>query len=397
MKKTMISFLALASTLAFASPFPKVYLTTGSDAVNKINKSLDRDLEIIESNSQGMSLIGIRADKIHALSKMMHMDFKRCGGFVMHDNLDEAKQTLRAEKSIAKGLTGLFDLYSIDQSQVVEPMVEMVQEGKIRENILKLSSFHNRYYKAQTGVDSQAWLKSHWEEILANRSDAKVEYFQHDRWPQPSLIATVTGSESPDEIIVIGGHADSISGYFGGARNKAPGADDNASGISTLTEAMRVLVESNYQPKKTIMFMGYAAEEVGLLGSKEIAASFKSQGKNVIGVMQLDMTNFDGSSDTDIALISDYTNDEQNQFVARLIDTYVKVPWSWSRCGYACSDHASWTNNGFPASTPFESKKEDMNRKIHTAGDLLSNMRGDALHASKFAKLAVAYMVELAK
>lgn len=397
MKKVILTTLAIASSLSFASPFPKLYLTTGTDAVNKINKSLDQDLEVIETNSQGMTVIGIRADKIHALSKMMHQDFNRCGGFVMHDNLEEAMKVVRAEGSVDKGINGLFNLYNIDQGERVEAMVSMVEESKIRESILKLSSFHNRFYKAQTGVDSQAWLKSHWEEILANREDAKVEYYNHSRWPQPSLIATITGTESPDEIIVIGGHADSISGYFGGASARAPGADDNASGISTLTETMRVMVESGYRPKKTIMFMGYAAEEVGLLGSKEIASSFKSQRKNVIGVMQLDMTNFDGSSDADIVLMNDFTNAEQNEFIAKLIDTYVKVPWGWSSCGYACSDHASWTNNGFPASIPFESKMNEMNKKIHTANDLLSNMRGDAVHASKFAKLAVAYMVELAK
>jgi leucyl aminopeptidase len=40
---------------------------------------------------------------------------------------------------------------------------------------------------------------------------------------------------------------------------------------------------------------------------------------------------------------------------------------------------------------------EDINKKIHTANDTLQNAGGDAKHAAKFAKLATAFVVELAK
>jgi leucyl aminopeptidase len=68
-----------------------------------------------------------------------------------------------------------------------------------------------------------------------------------------------------------------------------------------------------------------------------------------------------------------------------------------SRCGYGCSDHASWHRNGFPASMPFESTMGDINRKIHTTADTLEPMGGTAKHAVKFAQMAVAYAVEMAK
>ena len=69
--------------------------------------------------------------------------------------------------------------------------------------------------------------------------------------------------------LLLGGHADSISGYLE-ALETAPGADDNASGISTLTEAMRVLVESNYQPKKTISSGGLCARKLVYLDRKKL-------------------------------------------------------------------------------------------------------------------------------
>ena len=51
----------------------------------------------------------------------------------------------------------------------------------------------------------------------------------------------------------------------------APGADDDASGIATLTEVIRVALANGWKPKRTVKFMGYAAEEVGLRGSNAIA------------------------------------------------------------------------------------------------------------------------------
>ena len=195
----------------------------------------------------------------------------------------------------------------------------------------------------------------------------------------------------------MGGHADSINGgWFGGINARSPGADDNASGIATLTEALRVALDNDFKPVRTIKFMAYSGEEAGLLGSKAIANDFKKQGKNVIGKFQLDMTLNKGTADLDIVMMSDFTNKEQNDFLGRLIDEYVKVPWGYSKCGYGCSDHASWTNAGYAASIPFESTMGDINHKIHTADDTYENTRGAADHAAKFAKLAIAYMVELA-
>lgn len=379
---------------AFAAP-KQLFLTIGSDAVSTANKSISTAFEV--NRADGISIIKVNEAEIETLSHMMHEKFNRCAGFVAHDSLEEAQAVLANAEVRKFAKTMPFMNYSIDQQETVEALVGQTSEFNIRTVIEKLSSFHNRFYKADTGVESQAWLKSKWEELSKGRNDVKVEYFNHSKWPQPSLVMTIEGSDKADEIVVIGGHADSISGWFGQSRNRAPGADDNASGIATITETIRLAMESGYKPSRTIKFMGYAAEEVGLLGSKDIAKSFKRDGKKVVGVMQLDMTNHKGTEDLDIVFMNDYTNAAQNEFMGKLIDTYVKVPWGYSKCGYGCSDHASWHNEGYPASMPFESTMGDINGKIHTDRDTLANSDHNADHAEKFAKLAVAFMVEMGK
>ena len=370
------------------------WITIDNDAADHAKAHLGKSAKIHKSMN-GITMMQIHEDDIPQLSHEMHHDFKRCGGFVFHDTEEEALATLSGESKRVFAQKGLFADYSIDQQDLVRPAVAMVKDSNISEVITKLQEFHNRYYQSQYGVDSQKYVKSKWESLVASRKDATVEFYNHSDWKQPSVILTIKGSVSPDEVIVVGGHADSIAGWFGGSRSRAPGADDNASGISTITEIIRVLADSNYQPKKTLKFMGYAAEEVGLRGSKEIAQKMKRDGANILGVMQLDMTNYNGS-DLDIVMMTDYTNSTQNAFIGNLIDEYVSgVSWGYDKCGYACSDHASWHNAGFPASMPFEAKKRDMNSNIHTARDTISVSRNNASHAAKFAKMALAFVIEL--
>lgn len=254
-----------------------------------------------------------------------------------------------------------------------------------------LTSFNNRYYTSQTGIDAANWLKTHWQQIAQSRSDISIATYPHN-WAQSSVIVTIEGKEKADEIVIIGGHLDSIN-QSNPSNGRSPGADDNASGIAVLSEALRAIVQTNYKPQRTIQIMAFAAEEVGLRGSSDIASSYQSQGKNVVGMVQFDMTGNNGSLE-DIVMMTDYTNNAQNQFLAALLDTYLpQLDYGFDQCGYGCSDHASWYQQGFAASMPFESKMGDINPLIHTQND----NQFDAQHASKFAKLAVSYVAEMAK
>jgi leucyl aminopeptidase len=183
---------------------------------------------------------------------------------------------------------------------------------------------------------------------------------------------------------------------MGGLSATAPGADDDASGIATLTEIARGLLAADYRPERTVVFVAYEAEEIGLLGSQAIVRDFKRANTKVVGALQLDMTNFFGS-DKDIWLMKDFTSAGQNAFLGTLIETYVGATWGYDACGYACSDHASWHRAGVPVSMPFESRMAQRNQKIHSAKDTLAQSNNEATHALKFAKLGAAYVIEVAK
>ena len=191
-----------------------------------------------------------------------------------------------------------------------------------------------------------------------------------------------------------GGHLDSIAPGSSNPNFSAPGADDDASGIATISEAARVLLASDFQPQRTLRIMGYAAEEVGLRGSTSLATAYQAAGINVVAVFQQDLTNYHGSTQ-DVAFITDFTNANLTTFVINLLETYQpEVTWTTTACGYACSDHAPWHNRGYAAVFPVEARFGEETPFIHTTGDTVASLGNSAAHAVKFARLAAAFLVE---
>lgn len=310
-----------------------------------------------------------------------------CGGFIVME---------RPEHILNKSLDQFFNLqnYTINREAVVKDALSRVQERRLYKFIEKFSSYKTRYYKSSDGVRAAKDLAKNWSEITSTRSDINVSLYKHRKWPQDSVVLEIKGRTNQN--IIIGGHLDSINTNDEGVHSHAPGADDNASGISVLTETLRVLVESNYQPENNIIFIAYAAEEVGLRGSLEIAQKYAKENQLIKGVLQIDGTNYNGSSKK-IVLINDHTNSKQNKFLGNLIDRYVNVSWAYDTCGYACSDHYAWTYNGFIASFPAEAYVKEENPFIHTENDTVEVMNNRADHAVYFTKLSLAYLIELDK
>jgi PKD repeat protein len=143
--------------------------------------------------------------------------------------------------------------------------------------------------------------------------------------------------------------------------------------------------------------MGYAAEEVGLRGSNAIAQSFRNEDRNVVGVLQMDMTNYAAGASVEMRLITDYSNAGLKQFLTDVFDEYL-APLGMTRgtytCGYGCSDHASWTSAGYPAAMMFE---PTFFQNLHTPNDTLPAMGGTAHSSVNFAKLGLAFLGELSK
>ncbi|RKI08112.1 M20/M25/M40 family metallo-hydrolase [Corallococcus sp. AB030] len=375
----------------------EVYISIGSETVGTVRSSFrGGNAPTLVREANGVSVLKLTESQLGDVSAIMHDQYHRCAGFMAHDTQEAALAALGPAQPVQSLVS-----YTLDNAPVVNSLFSGLQEASLRSTIIQLASYTNRYYNNSTGgTQSASWLRDTWTSYATGRDDVSVQLYTHSGWTQPSVIATVTGTVYPDEVVVIGGHLDSININVSSSSRPtatAPGADDDASGVATLSEVFRVAMAKGYKPARTVKFMAYAAEEVGLYGSQAIAQAHKSAGANVVGVLQLDMTNYRGST-WDLTLVTDNTNAAQNAFLGNLIDTYTGYTRTNITCGYGCSDHASWTAQGYPASLPFEAQMNNDNPNIHTANDTLANSTdGNANNALKFARIGAAYLAELGK
>lgn len=97
-----------------------------------------------------------------------------------------------------------------------------------------------------------------------------------------NVIGRKNGLKDEANSYIIDAHFDS--------KGPGPGADDNASGVAGFLEALRIL--KNYHFEKNILFIGFDAEEYGLLGSQKYVQSGIKSWEKIQGVFNYEMIGY---------------------------------------------------------------------------------------------------------
>ncbi|SPO00105.1 related to aminopeptidase [Cephalotrichum gorgonifer] len=288
------------------------------------------------------------------------------------------------------------------QQEAVKGLIPSLSKDEMHRNLEKLTSFHTRYYKSDHGRDSSDWLFGRIGEVIAGagaEDTVSVRKFEHP-WPQTSTIVTIPGRTN--STVVIGAHQDSINLWFPSVL-PAPGADDDGSGTVTILEVLRVLLQDEDvvagRAQNTIEFHWYSAEEGGLLGSQAIFKEYEKQARDVKAMLQQDMTGYsqktiDSGKPESVGVIVDFVDPGLTTFIKTTVDTYCEIPYVETKCGYACSDHASASKAGYPSAFVIESSFDLSSPHIHGTGDTIDTLNFD--HMLQHARLTLGFVYELA-
>lgn len=197
-----------------------------------------------------------------------------------------------------------------------------------------------------------------------------------------NVVGELTGTTTPGNIYVVGGHYDHLEG-------DRPGGDDNASGTAGVLEAARVL--SRYRFESTIRFIAFNAEEDGLLGSKDyVDNQVIAGGENIVGMINMDMILRPGS-DVDPDTLIDAELEAQSKhppsvawaqayrqaaidYVPSLIVNEEIVDIE------STTDNDSFLNKGYPAFLVIENSAPDFwdaNAHYHTFEDASNRLAND--------------------
>jgi hypothetical protein len=183
-----------------------------------------------------------------------------------------------------------------------------------------------------------------------------------------NLIAYLPGHD-PEfiaETIVIGGHYDHL-GYGGpGSGSLAPdtsavhnGADDNASGIAAIIEIVEKLAGLPSGLRRSLVVLGFDAEEKGLLGSRHYVENPFTPLNNTIAMINIDMIGRAGESGITVG-----GTGTSPEFEPLLNETNIdhNLNLKFSPEGYGPSDHASFYKEDIPVLFFFTGTHEDYHK-----------------------------------
>lgn len=260
----------------------------------------------------------------------------------------------------------------------------------------------------QTWVQSYSSYTNRDSQNLANFNAAKAQLITHlqgygyaptsESWSGThgtNVVVDILGAVNPNRFVVVGAHFDTRNNS-GGVNAVGRGADDNTSGSSAVLELARILATAGAF-ENSIRLVWFSGEEYGLLGSDANATNMVNQGKQVVGMLNMDMISYRVSTDArDCDFATNNTSAALTSFCQQTSPLYVPNWASTSgTLSAGSSDHASYNSAGIPAAFFFEDLTQYF-PQIHTSADAYPTSTNDFVLAKMICQGVLACAATLA-
>ncbi len=189
-----------------------------------------------------------------------------------------------------------------------------------------------------------------------------------------NVIASLPAKKKTNKTIVFTAHYDHL-GQMGSA-TYFPGGNDNASGTAMLLSLANFFKQ--FRPNVNLLFIAFAGEEIGLMGSKYFTEHPLIQLNEIDFLINLDIM---GSGEEGITLVNATLFDREFQLMKTINDEKKLLPQIKSRGPAANSDHYWFTEKGVPA---FFIYTMGPNKNYHDINDTYENLsfeKFDEIHA----------------
>jgi len=171
---------------------------------------------------------------------------------------------------------------STKMRHAVGAQIKNIRLEKLVETISYLENLSERTTNKKQW-DAARWIENQFRQYGLNTVVQTYEY-QNEIWP--NVVAEINGISETNQYVLILAHLDSITSL---ANNRAPGADDNGSGLAILLEIARTLSTAGVH--RNIVFIDFSNEEIGQKGSKYYVQHLNPDMK-IIGVINLDVLGY---------------------------------------------------------------------------------------------------------
>lgn len=281
----------------------------------------------------------------------------------------------------------------------IRNLMDRVSIDSLEATIEHMQSYQNRLWNTPNVYQVQDWLYGKYVALGIDSvylHDFQFVYHDTLRETSDNVIAIQRGVRYPDEYVVIGAHYDSFNKNGGDPDEmRAPGADDNASGVAGVMEIARLLKPCTFE--RSIIYCGWAAEEVGLKGSEAFAQDCAARLEDIVGYFNLDMIGYlKEGSDIHVHLL--YTTQDSTiaNYVFNLSNVYFpEMPIGQNWLPWGDSDYSSFNRSGYAAVHTFEDTHHS-SPFIHTTSDVLGVSVNNMAQVKRFTELNLGLVATLA-
>jgi hypothetical protein len=169
----------------------------------------------------------------------------------------------------------------------------------------------------------------------------------HTTGMAPNVVAELTGTTRPDDIVILIGHLDDLP-----SSGDAPGADDNASGSAMVLAAAEAM--SCYTFEATLRFILVTGEEQGLYGSSDAADAMVAAGETAVAVLNGDMIGWEGDGAPAVEDLDVNYNAASEWLASLFVEVAADYATGLAVNAFSCasmtySDHAPFWAEGWSA------------------------------------------------
>jgi len=245
---------------------------------------------------------------------------------------------------------GAEDDANLDAAQAVDPqaLAAQVSQPQLETSIQALEALGTRHTIGDGDANARAYLE---QRITDLGLAAELDEFTASGEAAHNVIVKHPGTTSPEVVWIFSAHYDSTSNMPATA---APGADDNATGVAAVLEAMRLLTPHRFAD--SVWFVFTAAEEQGSLGSAHMTEWLLEDGVDVRGVIAPDMMGYWPLGDADLFdILGDPDSEHLVERMAEMATVLGVAHKTFIAHGYCYGDdHTSFQEAGFPAISPMD-------------------------------------------
>jgi hypothetical protein len=207
-------------------------------------------------------------------------------------------------------------------------ILNQVNSTKLKNWIDDLSSFYTRHTKSDYIESVAYWLKNELQSVCKGETYFHnfTQIDQGTRYNLKNIICNqYHGSTIPsnDHYILISAHYDSRMQNINQANARAPGADDNASGVAAVLELARIL--SKLDLENNIQFILFSGEEQGQWGSTAYIKYLESNNTGLDLIINLDMIGYLALGQGNVSIEYDLGNKfATNDIYSKNIGQFIK-------------------------------------------------------------------------